>query len=89
MFLSFRQDSEIGTVQGSVLSPLLYNIYFHEFEKYIVSEFERIIQQINKNKNRKNKTLNKLYNSLREKKNKIGFEKKITGSYDLQKPRKH
>nr|YP_009364071.1 hypothetical protein [Pediastrum duplex]AQU64404.1 hypothetical protein [Pediastrum duplex] len=77
MFLSFRQDSEFGTVQGSVLSPLLYNIYFHEFDKYIITDFERKVQEINTKENRKDKPINKFYNSISKKKSKLALRKKL------------
>nr|AXC47308.1 hypothetical reverse transcriptase [Pediastrum duplex] len=77
MFLNYRQDSELGTVQGSVLSPLLYNIYFHEFDIYIETTFKEQIKQINEKENRKDKPINKLYTSIQKKKTKIGLKAKL------------
>jgi retron-type reverse transcriptase len=28
------EESKLGTTQGSIVSPMLYNIYFHEFDKF-------------------------------------------------------
>nr|YP_009492282.1 hypothetical protein [Pseudopediastrum sp. CL0201VA]AWI68862.1 hypothetical protein [Pseudopediastrum sp. CL0201VA] len=61
MFLNYRQDSDLGTTQGSVVSPLLYNIYFHEFDKYITTEFTQLVHNINETENRKDRPINKLY----------------------------
>jgi len=33
-----EKDTLIGVTQGSIVSPLLFNIYMHEFDKYIVDE---------------------------------------------------
>lgn len=33
-----EKDTIIGVTQGSIVSPLLFNIYMHEFDKYIVDE---------------------------------------------------
>lgn len=77
MFLNYRQDSDLGTVQGSVVSPLLYNIYFNEFDKFINTEFKNIIEQINKKEKRTNKPINKLYNSISKKKSLLNLKYKI------------
>ncbi len=61
IFLNYRQDSDLGTTQGSVLSPLLYNIYFHEFDNFICTTFREQVQNINTTENRKEKPANKLY----------------------------
>jgi retron-type reverse transcriptase len=41
------EETKIGTTQGSIVSPILYNIYFHEFDNYIKNEFTQIVHQIN------------------------------------------
>lgn len=40
------EDSDIGVPQGGVLSPLLSNIYLHEFDEYM----ERVISKYSNNK---------------------------------------
>jgi retron-type reverse transcriptase len=44
--------SKIGTTQGSSLSPLLYNIYFHEFDKFIHNQFSTLINRLNSKEKR-------------------------------------
>lgn len=60
------EESKLGTTQGSVLSPILYNIYFHEFDKYIQEQFKETINQININEDRKEKPFNSYYNKIRK-----------------------
>ena len=43
------QNSWIGAAQGSISSPILANIYMHEFDKYM----EKIITQLSKGKRRR------------------------------------
>jgi retron-type reverse transcriptase len=71
MYLNYREDSNIGTTQGSVVSPLLYNIYFHEFDKFINTEFTSMVDKINIDENRSTRPVNKLYNSYSKKKTKL------------------
>lgn len=33
-----EKDTIVGVTQGSIVSPLLFNIYMHEFDKYIINE---------------------------------------------------
>lgn len=71
IFLNYRQDSDIGTTQGSVLSPLLYNIYFHEFDNFICTTFQEQVQNINNTENRKNDPVNKLYDNYKYRRGKL------------------
>lgn len=68
MFLDFEQSSDLGTVQGSMVSPLLYNIYFNEFDNYINTEFKKLVEDINTSEGRSPRPFNKLYNSYSKKK---------------------
>lgn len=77
IFLNYRQDSEVGTTQGSVVSPLLYNIYFHEFDKFIHGEFREKVNKINKEENRKDRPVNKLYNIYSKKKSGLKLKGKL------------
>lgn len=47
LFAGSLEQTKIGTTQGSNVSPLLYNIYFHEFDLYIHTEFETYIKNLN------------------------------------------
>jgi len=86
IYLNYRQDSDIGTTQGSVLSPLLYNVYFHEFDKYICTEFKDIVDQLNTKEKRTERPINKLYNSLSKQKTMIKLQEKLAKwkSYTLE-----
>lgn len=76
-YLKYFQESDIGTTQGSGVSPLLYNIYFHEFDKFINSEFKLEVENINIQENRKEKPINKLYTSISKKKTKLKLSNEI------------
>lgn len=78
IFLNYRQDSELGTTQGSVVSPLLYNIYFHEFDIFIKTEFKQMVEKINEEEERKDRPINKLYNSYSKKKTTLKLKEKLT-----------
>lgn len=55
-----RTDSLLGVPQGSIVSPLFWNIYMHEFDKYIITDIKLFIDSINKRQGRytKNQDLN-------------------------------
>jgi retron-type reverse transcriptase len=74
IYLNFKQSSDLGTTQGSVVSPILYNIYFNEFDKFINNEFKKKINNINILENRKDRPINKLYNILSKRKSKLGLK---------------
>lgn len=85
-YLKHFQKSDIGTTQGSVVSLILYNIYFHEFDKFMNTEFKLEIENINILENRKEKPLNKLYTSISKKKTqlKLSNEIKLLNQYKLE-----
>jgi retron-type reverse transcriptase len=60
------EETKIGTTQGSIVSPLLYNIYFHEFDKYIKNEFTQLVNNINNNEKRVERPFNPFYNKTRK-----------------------
>ena len=65
------EETKIGTTQGSNLSPLLYNIYFNEFDNYINNDFGKYIEQTNKNENRIKARKNSLYVKITKDKAKV------------------
>lgn len=64
IYLKYREFPEIGTTHGSVVSSLLYNVYFNEFDKFINGKFTRMVDKINEDERRTDKPINKLYNSI-------------------------
>nr|UIB38922.1 hypothetical protein [Trentepohlia sp. YN1317] len=39
-FNNHYQDTIVGVPQGSIVSPLFFNIYMHEFDKYIINKIK-------------------------------------------------
>ena len=66
--LGMGMDTPVGTAQGSICSPILYNIYFHKFDQYINTTIKEKINQKNISENRKDKPLSRLYNYYSKKK---------------------
>jgi len=71
VFADKLEQSVIGTTQGSVLSPMLYNIYFNEFDKFINNEFQEKINLINQTEKRVARPARSIYNSISKKKFKL------------------
>jgi RNA-directed DNA polymerase len=75
-FADTLESSKLGTTQGSVLSPLLYNIYFHEFDKFIYNEFQNYIEDINTKKNRVPRPPHRFYSYITNTKSQLKFLRK-------------
>jgi retron-type reverse transcriptase len=69
-----RQDSLTGVPQGGNLSPTLWNIYMHEFDRFIVSDIGDLYKAINKRQNSTNKN-SKRYRSI------LGYRKRHLDNY--------
>jgi len=67
-FSNNLENPKIGTTQGSALSPLLYNIYFHEFDTFIHTKFTRYIYLLNKIENRIEYPYNPKYTKITKQK---------------------
>lgn len=85
IFKRYRQDSDLGTPQGSVVSPLLYNIYFHKFDRYIAGGFRREVDAINRMESRTDSPTNKLYNSVSRKRSRLGIAKQVNSLSEISK----
>lgn len=63
---TFKQTL-LGTPQGGIASPILFNIYMHEFDSYIKNEFNEFVNKYNDENGRFNKkptdTIYQRYNS--------------------------
>jgi RNA-directed DNA polymerase len=53
-----------GVPQGGLASPILFNIYMHEFDQYIKNKLSTEIENINKNENRIQKLRNREYDTI-------------------------
>jgi retron-type reverse transcriptase len=47
-----KQDSLVGVPQGSIASPIIWNIYMHEFDKFILQDIQELISTLNKRQKR-------------------------------------
>lgn len=81
-FANKLEESKIGTTQGSGLSPLLYNIYFHEFDKFISTEFTQHVENINKAEGRIPFAKNPQYVRITKMKAKFNRQTAITNLND-------
>lgn len=45
-------DTFLGIPQGSICSPILFNIYMHEFDLFILKDLEKEVNELNENKNK-------------------------------------
>lgn len=72
-------DPIVGVPQGGIISPLLWNIYMHEFDKFIVNDIQETFDCINIAQNRHETNLsnqNKSYKNASYKRSTL--HKKIT-----------
>lgn len=86
IYLNFGQETVLGTVQGNVVSPLLYNIYFNEFDKFVVNDFNLIVQEINDREFRKDRADHGLYRRITTRKGKLGMNQlraKLSAYYKI------
>jgi retron-type reverse transcriptase len=58
---NIRTDSLLGVPQSSIVSPLFWNIYMHEFDKYINNDITALIETINKRQGRYKKSQDYTY----------------------------
>lgn len=74
IYLNFENATELGTAQGSTVSPLLYNVYFHEFEHYLNTDFRKFVEERNKAEARIDKPIPKLYKKASYEKTKLDYK---------------
>jgi RNA-directed DNA polymerase len=51
-----RTDSLLGVPQGSIVSPLFWNIYMHEFDKFVLNDITALFNAINNRQGRTKKS---------------------------------
>lgn len=47
-----KVDSLLGIPQGGISSPILFNIYMHEFDLYVTDQLNKVLDRYNKKTNR-------------------------------------
>lgn len=73
-YRGITEETKIGTTQGSNLSPLLYNIYFNEFDNYVNNDFKNYIEDLNKTQKRLIAAKNPFYVKTTKQKAKIKLQ---------------
>ena len=69
--------SLIGVPQGGIVSPLLFNIYLFELDKYVYKELNGFVHALNKKQNKTKIEHNPLYRSMLYKKSQLGKKLRI------------
>lgn len=54
---NIQVDSLLEIPQGAIVSPMLWNIYMHEFDRYVLTDIQDLIDTLNR-KQRRSKTRN-------------------------------
>ncbi len=73
-FVGITEKLEVGVTQGSILSPLLFNIYMHQLDLYFEEELKKE-EDLNNKEGRKDIYLHSRYNYLSKRKSLLGFPK--------------
>jgi retron-type reverse transcriptase len=60
------ENTSLGIPQGGIASPILFNIYMHEFDTYVLDELQAFMDNINKSNNRTGKQ-GKYYSQTKKK----------------------
>jgi retron-type reverse transcriptase len=66
-----EKDTILGVIQGSIVSPIIFNIYMHEFDKYIINDILKEYITPNSTKEKVLSTYETLGSRLQRAKHKI------------------
>ena len=71
-----HEHSLLGTPQGGIASPILFNIYLSKLDEYVAKDLNNVVRDKNQTEERKEKPVTKSYDKIRNETRKIQRKEK-------------